>query len=471
MSRVAIVGAGPAGLAAARAAVAAGARVLLIDAESAPGGQYLRADALRAARTGRPRTDATAVPAAVEYLPDTVLWALEPVPGGTRLHLRTGLADGPERIGRVVDVPALVLASGAYDRALPFPGWQLPGVFTAGAAQALAKAQRVAVGKRVVVAGTGPFLFPVARSLVDAGARVAAVLEAGAPVRGWARHPLGAAAGTGKIPELAGHLAYLARHGIPYRTRMTVLETHGTAAVQAATIGRLDANWTPVPGGAHRMVVDAVCVGFGFTPQLELAVAAGCALADGFVQVDAAQATSVPGVFAAGELTGIAGAEFSAAEGELAGTAAACRLGLRPEVPRRALRRVRGGRRFAQALAAAHPVRPGWRSWLREETVVCRCEEVCHGELREAAANRQATGARSLKLITRAGLGPCQGRICGRNVAELTDQPHLADGFARRPLAAPIRLGELAQDVPPEPLSPVHDASNDPPNDRPSGGS
>ena len=441
--RAVVVGAGPAGLAAARAAAAAGARVLLIDAEGAPGGQYLRGDAISG-------TARAAVPPGVDYLPDTAVWALEPLDRGARLHLLTGPADSTGRTASTVTAPALVLATGAHDRPLPFPGWDLPGVFTAGAAQALAKSQRVRVGERVVVAGTGPFLLPVARSLISAGAQVAAVLEANDPVTGWLRASRGAAAGAGKLPELAGHVAALARHRIPYLVRTAVAEAHGGQAVEAVTAVRVDADWASVPGTERRIEADAVCAGYGFVPQTELAVAAGCALDDGFVRVDAAQSTTVPGVLAAGELTGIGDADLSAAEGAVAGTAAARLLGCTAPAPVRELRRVRAGRRFAAALAAAHPVRPGWQGRLRGDTVVCRCEEVTCGALRTTVAERAAEGARPVKLTTRAGLGLCQGRMCGAAVADLTGDPALADGFARRPLAQPLRLGELAEAPPAE---------------------
>lgn len=476
---VVVVGAGPAGMAAARAAAGAGAPVLLIDSAPAPGGQYHRQDALRPPQ-------GHSLPAGVEYLPDTVVWALEAVPGGHRVHLRTGPADGPGRHGRTVGTPALVLATGAYDRALPFPGWELPGVCTAGAAQAMAKGQGVRVGQRVLLAGTGPFLLPVAAALTAVGSRVLGVLEANDPAAGWLTEPAGLLAGRGKLGELAGYATLLARHRIPYRRRATVVEAHGTDRVEAVTWARLDRDWRPVPGSERRVEADAVCVGFGFTPQLELAVSARCALRDGFVTVDTAQATSVPGVFAAGELTGIGGAVLAADEGTVAGTAAARNrlartagkltagtltagartAGVLPPPPARALRRVRSGRRFAAALARAYPVRPGWQEWLREDTLVCRCEEVAHGELRRAVERRAALGVRSVKLVSRAGLGPCQGRICGRNVAELTQLPDPGAAFARRPLAAPLRLAELAEPPAPEPPAPEPGVPGVPPKEQ-----
>ncbi|RRR96930.1 NAD(P)/FAD-dependent oxidoreductase [Glycomyces terrestris] len=435
MNRIVVVGAGPAGLAAATAAAALGVEVVLVDAAPKLGGQFFRQDALA-------RGDRFTLPFQVEHVPNATVWAVEPVAGGHRVHLRIGAADDPSRTGRVLETRALVLATGAFDRALPFPGWDLPGVFTAGAAQAMAKGQGVAVGDRVLVGGTGPFLLPVAASLAAAGARVVAVAEANAPVSAWLSDPAGAAAGGRRIPELARYAGLLARHRVPYRRRTAVVEAHGSRQVEAVTLARLDREWAPVPGSERRVEVDAVAVGFGFTPQLELAVAARCRIEGGFVAVDAAQGTSVPGVFAAGELTGIGGAELAASEGAVAGAAAAKRLGAVVEPPLGAMARVRAGRRFAAALAAAFPVRSGWTGWLREDTVVCRCEEVDLRRLRAAVEERDVGGVRPLKLASGAGLGLCQGRVCGRNAAVLAGLGDTA--FARRRIASPVRLGELA---------------------------
>ncbi|MEV0838701.1 FAD-dependent oxidoreductase [Actinocatenispora sera] len=496
MTRVVVIGAGPAGLSAVATALGAGAQVTLIEAAEQPGGQYHRApvaefgvarrEALQHGwRDFAARRDHVLSHPRCRFLPETTVWALEdpgatPARGGPPLvHVLTGQADGADRRRRVIEADALVLAVGAHDTMLPFPGWELPGVVTAGAAQALVKGERVAIGDRVVVAGTGPFLLPVAAALLGAGSTVRQVLEANRPGRiaaGWGARPWQLAGQAGKLPELAEYAATLARHRVPVLLGRTVVEARGDGRVEEVVTARLRADWSVVPGSERTVAVDAACVGHGFTPQLELPVAAGCALRtepDGrrFVAVDTDLRTSRPGVYAVGELTGIAGAPAARAEGALAGWLAAGGPD-RPAV--RALRRqVAAGRRFATRLAAAHPIGPAWPDWLRDDTVVCRCEEVCYGALRAAAGQ----DPRVSKLGTRAGMGPCQGRICGPTVAALRAlgaPPPGSDGLDRpddgarraspyhRPIAQPIRLGELAASTAPDvaPPQPVPDKEN-----------
>jgi thioredoxin reductase len=411
---VAVVGAGPAGLAAALAAGDLGCEVTLIDAGSGLGGQLYRPGLLfpgrgqdqhaateqlpprlariRQVRQVRHLAATSAGPARRDHDGVVTLWV-------------GGLEGGAET---TVEVRAVVLATGASELVLPFPGWDLPGVTTAGAAQALLKSQGVTVGRRVLVGGSGPLLLPVAAGLAEAGVHVVAVLEA---------------AFGGSADEATGYAARLARLGVPVHTGYAVVACQGAGRVERAVIARLDRDWRPVPGGQREETVDAVHVSFGFSPALELPRALGCAevpLASrpaAAVACDTDQATSVPGVFAAGQVTGAAGAEVSELEGYLAGTSAARYLGRVPpdayaERTRTLRARLDDARRRAAPLDAADPLPPGWLEWPDAGTVVCRCQETRWSEIDAAVA----AGARTVPAVqeaTRCGTGYCQGRVCG----------------------------------------------------------
>jgi NADPH-dependent 2,4-dienoyl-CoA reductase/sulfur reductase-like enzyme len=458
---VAVIGAGPAGLAAAAAAIEADARVALIDGAARIGGQYWRH---RPGDDGRHHHDWSAfarLRSAVEtaiaagtlvHLGGVQVWHVGPGADGFAVH---GVVDGE---AQDVRARSLVLATGAYDRQLPFPGWTLPGVYTAGAAQALLKGHGVVVGRRVVVAGTGPFLFPVATGLADAGATVVGVLEAGRPTA-FARRPMALLRNAGTMWEAAGYLRTLRAAGVPYRTRTAVIAALGVEDVTGVRVATLDEGWRVVPGTERDVECDALAVGYGFTPQPELALQLGCeVLADPdgslVVRVDDDQASSVDGVFVAGEATGVGGAALACAEGEIAGHAAAARSLARP-VDRggaRGARGVRARRRaFATLLHEAFPVPPGWIEWLAPDTIVCRCEEVSVGRIDGAVEELGATDPRTVKLLARPGMGPCQGRVCGYAtaclVAARTGRPTTAGdlvGLATRPIAQPVPLGVLA---------------------------
>jgi NADPH-dependent 2,4-dienoyl-CoA reductase/sulfur reductase-like enzyme len=465
MTDVLVIGAGPAGLAAAVAAREAGGSVTLLDSSDEVGGQYWRHlpgsrpseqerllhhgwdtfTALRRRLESDPR---------VRIVTSAQVWAVE---RGTDVpavvHVLVGPADATGRQRLALRPDAVVLATGAHDRTLPFPGWDLPGVFTGGAAQALAKGERIAVGRRVLVAGAGPFLLPVATSLTQTGATVVAVLEANrlsTLVKGWTPRPWQLVSTHGKARELVGYVGNHVRHAIPYRTGRAVVAAHGTDRVSSVTTAAVDTDWAPVPGTERTVDVDAVCVSHGFTPRLELAIAAGCSLTpDRFVVAGPDQQTSVPGLYAAGEITGIGGVDLAMAEGRIAGWAAAG--GSPDDRAMRTERRQRAAyQAFAARLAAAHGIRPGWTRWLEPDTVVCRCEEVSFGRLCGAADATSTTSLRSLKLSSRAALGICQGRVCGRSVEEIL-AGRVAGGTLpdqvvsdQRPIAAPIRIGDLA---------------------------
>lgn len=469
---LAVIGAGSAGLAGAVAASELRLSVALLDASEQAGGQFYRhpAPALGAVRPQalhhdwsafadlRRRLEASDVDQLLGHHVWSVvreseeLWAVHAVAG----------ADGDG--GRTVRVRAraLLLATGAYERQLPFPGWTLPGVVGAGGAQAMLKSGLVLPGKRIVVAGSGPLLLAVASSLAAAGACVPAVVEASGYLR-YARHPRALAANPRKLAEAAVHGSSLLRHRVRLCTRSAVTTVHGTDRVEAVTVSGIDSRWRPVPGTGRRIVCDALAVGHGLVPHNDLASSLGCATrrtpdATSALVLDDLQRTSVPGIWAAGETGGIGGSRLACAEGELAGIAVAAHLHGKPSLTehRRArdLRRRRNRMRaFADAMAVAHAPGPGWTEWLTDDTDVCRCEEVTARRIREAVADFGARDARTAKLLTRAGMGWCQGRMCGTAVACLAargDDATVSPSAERRPLAVPVRLGALASLEEPE---------------------
>jgi NADPH-dependent 2,4-dienoyl-CoA reductase/sulfur reductase-like enzyme len=419
---VVVVGGGPAGMGAALAAAESGSSVVLVDEHARPAGQYfkgLEGPGRDARRIAFLRSELARL--RVEVLANALVWGSF---DGDVMVVHAGASE-------VVRAKAIVLAAGAYDRPVPFPGWTLPGVMTAGAAQTFVKEQHVLPGRRVLLAGAGPFLLPVARGLAEAGAEVT-LLEA-TPRSAWAG--LGPAALA--VPELIRDaFAYeraLRRLGVRRRFGHRIVRADGDGRVESAVVAAVDRDWRTVPGSERTLTVDAVAIGYGFLPSLELADACGCDLRwDGasqtwFVAVDGRMATSAPGVYAAGEITGIAGNVVAFWEGRLAGASAVGNDRLAAQ----ARRKLGARRRFARALDDVFRPRPGLWDGLEDDVVVCRCEEVRAGEIRERVRNG-CTSPKAVKDWTRAGMGLCQGRICGANVARL-----IAEGTGKPVEAVP----------------------------------
>ncbi|MFC7843632.1 FAD-dependent oxidoreductase [Streptomyces sp. NPDC057382] len=444
-AELAVIGAGPAGLAAALAAAARGVRVVLVDAAPEPGGQLFRQPAagLGATRPHAPhhrrRTwerlrDGLAT-AAVDVLTDHHVWCVERAPGGFTVHALLG--PGQEEPAEV-RARAVLLATGGHETVLPFPGWTLPGVLAAGGAQAMLKGALVVPGRRAVVAGTGPLLLPVATGLAEAGVEVAALVESTGPGR-LARH---ARALAGKVPEGAGYAARLLRHRVPVLARHTVVRAHGEDRLTGVTVAALDADGRVRPGTERRLACDTLAVGHGLVPDTDLARALGCRVDGPGVAVDAEQRTDVPGVWAAGETTGVGGADLALAEGHIAGCSAAARLrGTDPAPSAAALASRARQRTSAAALGTAWAPPAHWAEQLTGDTVICRCEEVTAGDVR-GALDLGAGDERTVKLLTRAGMGWCQGRMCRTAVAALAGCEPSA---AKRPFARPVPLGVLAR--------------------------
>ena len=416
---IAVVGAGPAGIAAACRAAESGARTLLLDEGLAAGGQIYRhrpgQEAPEEARAWITRLKRSG--ADVRY--GAAVFDGVAVGDGFRLLAETGPGSG----GLEVRAKRVILATGARELFLPFPGWTLPGVMGAAGAQALWKSGGSLSGRRAVVAGSGPLLLPVAASLAKAGARVVLVAEqasSGALLRFggslW-RFP-------GKLAEAARYRAGFSR--ARYRAGTWIAGALGRERVEAVVLQAGDRRFT--------VACDLAAVGYGLVPNTELARLLGCDARGGAVVVHETQESSVPGLFCAGEPCGIAGVEAAIAEGQIAGLRAAGRFAMSGDEERRLLGARARSRRFAEVLARTFALRSELRSTARPDTIVCRCEDA---RLDNLAA---CGGAREAKLSTRAGMGPCQGRVCGPALEFLF-------GWASdsvRPPVKPASLGSLA---------------------------
>jgi D-hydroxyproline dehydrogenase subunit alpha len=405
-AEVVVVGGGPAGLAAAVHAAEAGARTLLLDTYPRPGGQIWRH------RESPPA-------AASDWIARVVRARVVPLVGATVVDAadRQLLLDHEGRPRRV-RFDRLVLATGARELFLPFPGWTLPGVVGVGAAQALLKAGARFAGKRVVVSGSGPLLLAVAAALAKEGARIVGVAEQ-APLGRLSAFGAGLWRSPRKIAEGLGYGLCLV--GVPYRAGAWVREAEekGGALETKLTDGRRSWSWD----------CDVLACGYGLVPNLELPRLLGCEAARDRVVLGAAQQTSVTGVFAAGELGGVAGVDHALVTGAIAGLAAAGR-----PIPAALASRRDAELAFGARLARAFEPREELRRLARPDTPVCRCEDVIHGRLEGVASAREA------KLATRAGMGPCQGRVCGPALGFLHGWP---EGVPRLPLA-PTPVGVLA---------------------------
>jgi len=380
---VAIVGAGPAGIAAAVSATGAGRTVVLLDASPRPGGQIWRhrdrAALPQVARMWLDRLDRSGA---------TILSGAQVVDAGPGTHL------GAEHLGRAVTIEAqsVILATGAQELFLPFPGWTLPGVVGVGGAQALLKAGMNVRGKRVAIAGTGPLLLPVAAALAKAGADLRMVAEQ-APAEEVRRFAVSLWRTPHRLAEAAAYRSAFMTVRYRWGTWVRRVDAVNGVLHVAYTTGR--STWAEP--------VDLLCTAAGLVPSTELARHLGCAVQGRIVIVNHDQQTSLPSIYAAGEPTGNTGMEAALVEGAIAGLAAAGR----GEESRKLLAAREEHRRFAARAAHAFRLRTELRERVEPGTIVCRCEDVPMSAVHPDWSVRQS------KLATRAGMGSCQGRVCG----------------------------------------------------------
>jgi NADPH-dependent 2,4-dienoyl-CoA reductase/sulfur reductase-like enzyme len=425
--RIVIVGAGPAGVRAAQALAECGVRPIVIDEGQRDGGQiyrrqpagftrpYAKLYGTEAAKAQSLHESFDALRERIDYRPETLVWNV------------TDGAVHAVREGQTVTLPydALLVCSGATDRLMPIPGWQRAGCYSLGAAQIALKAQACAIGARTVFIGSGPLLYLVATQYLQAGAKVAAVLDTSPATKPWA-----ALRGLLARPALAWRglrmISRLRRSGVPLLQGVQPIAIDGDEARGATAVRVRDAQ-----GREHRFETDAVALGWHLRAETQLADLARCEFVfepqsrQWLPRIDAEGRSSVPHVYVAGDGARILGADGAEAAGRLAALAALADLGhaegqrrhaAEAEPLRRTLERMD---RFRAGLVAAFPWPHAQAAALPDDTIVCRCECISAGELRACVRDKGSREVNRAKAFGRVGMGRCQGRYCGHAGAEI----------------------------------------------------
>ncbi|WP_375197143.1 FAD-dependent oxidoreductase [Sphingobium sp.] len=421
--RIIVVGAGPAGVRAAEAVVMAGLRPIVIDEARRAGGQIYRRqpenftrpyEKLYGTEAGLAKAvhdSFDALRGRIDYRPETLAWNI----AGGQLWTAQG------NVQEALPFDALILCTGATDRLMPVKGWNLAGTYSLGGAQVALKSQAVSIGHEVVFMGSGPLLYLVASQYVEAGAKVAAVLDtspAGARIKA--------------LPDLMAQPAVLwngirltralKKAGVPVHHRITPVEIMGEANSGVSAVRFRDAS-----GVEKTIGCDAVAVGYHLRPETQLADLARCEFAfdpgtrQWLPRRDEDGRASTEGIYLAGDGVKILGARAAEASGKLAALAALSDFGLPVDgAAMTALRRdVAGYARFARGLAKAFPWPAHQAAALPDEAIVCRCEAVSAGDLRSVMRETGAIEANRAKAFSRVGMGRCQGRYCGLAATEI----------------------------------------------------
>jgi NADPH-dependent 2,4-dienoyl-CoA reductase/sulfur reductase-like enzyme len=452
---VVVIGAGPAGMAASIEAAARNCDVTLLDESARPGGQIYRqadprlpgsdfAEPNELMRKKRLLQRFDDVIRDIDYRAGVAVYAAF---DNGEIHLQH--QDGTQ----VLKPDAVVLATGVRERAVPFPGWTLPGVMFAGGAQAILKAQRTSPGRVAVVAGCGPLPIVVASQLTRAGTRVAALATLGSPLA-ILRDPTGAWHGRDILREGLRYAGSLRRAGVARLNRHVPIRALGTERLEAVQLARVDARGHVLAGSLREIACDLLAVNYGFVANGELAAMAGARMRhdpDGgfwLPETDDEGRTSLPWLFAAGDAAGLRGALVAESEGTIVGAAAAAASAAsalsKSLIEAVAVRRRYGA--FARAVRNTLSVPAAlWRT-TTDDTFVCRCENVQLSDIR-AALQGGHHSLNAIKRNARPGMGWCGGRMCLHSVAVLAElHAGVAPGnmMTARPMARPVTFAALA---------------------------
>jgi len=463
---IVIIGGGPAGMAAAIEAAGKGASVALIDENRSLGGKVLKpqegglkidhTDNIEA-RIGRQLlNEFERVGNKISVYPRTEVWGIDE---NKIVELYSGNASG-EQNGRV-RAQRLIIATGALERIVPFPGWTLPGVFTVGGLNSLIK-KRVIPGQRFLIAGSGLLQLVLARNLIRAGATISALVEA-ASMREIIGNALQLLSGAGlqRLKQGFDYLRTIRSRNIPVFNSHAVTRAAWDRDAYKIAITRIGANWRPIPGTEKEIVADTLAVGYGLMPSNELSRLCGCRheyddrLGYWRVERSGRMETSVPGVFVAGDGIQIKGYPAAIDEGRIAAMEACAQLGKiskdRAEqfiLPLE--KKLKRAIRFGKAIDTISSPKPGIFNIITDDTTICRCEEVTFKDIQEAV-NNGAGDINDVKRRTRTGMGHCQGRLCGQVLNELlwklTGSNAKREYFTPRIPAKPVPFGALAAKI------------------------
>jgi thioredoxin reductase/bacterioferritin-associated ferredoxin len=461
---VVVVGGGPAGISAATEAAQRKQSVVLIDENTSLGGKVFRSE-----ETGPKSNPADPFEAklrkhlfqAFENVADRIkvclgseVWHIE---GSKTVYVYS--AHDRKTPQKVFQGKKLIIAPGAIERAVPFEGWTTPGVFTVGGLNTLVK-KGVVPGNRILIAGSGPLPLVLIKNLVEAKVKISAmVIPTSIKMMAQNAIPILFCAGRHRIKQGLEAILRVKTNHIPIFSPHIIKQVTGRSNAFKATLARIGPDWKPMGGTEKEVSADAIAVGYGLVPSVELTQLAGCEhrydetrgywRAVRSIRLE----TTIPGIFVAGDGVQVKGYEAAVNEGKLVGIEAACQLGKvkQNDADRwigALVKKLKKMEAFGKILDRLSTPEPGVLERVPDQTIICRCEEVTLGEIRKAVGDG-AAGINDIKRRTRLGMGHCQGRFCGQVINDLLsmlrEEKRPMESFTPRIPVRPVPLKVLAE--------------------------